>query len=369
MWTVFKVFIEFAVILFMFWFFGHEACGHLSSRSRDWTHTSCSGRWSLNHWTTKEGPGIFLIMINFGRRNSQQASLSLLLGFLMALILASLVTSDAYIVEVHPRAAVGFQLPCHGESSTHPGSSTFIWQDGQERTHPFRETVPRVARSWGDISVVSNEADGGLLSCSCGPQDACERCRQRVVLIVLAYPAQALTQKEGRNTWQRTSPSRGPRPPLSGTLLSTGWLCLVPSSACTLRMSWGVSSSLPPQNRHPHPSTLFLLVLHPVHYGPHWIPTLSSLLNSSQAPSELSNPITQALLKCNPEQSSQVYLPDFILQTLCPRWTGPLDVVSAFHLHAFSRALPLICISCLCFLPDHILRVIWGHLQVALSDL
>lgn len=250
-------------------------------------------------------------MVNFGRRNSQQASLSWLLGFLTALILASLVTSDAYTVEVHPRAAVGFQLHCHGKSSTHLGSITFTWQDGQEHTHPFRETIPRVAGSWGNISVLSNEADGGLLSCSCSPQGACEHRRQCVVLIELAQSAQASTQKEGRNTWQRAPPSRGPGPPLSGTLLSTGWLCLIPSSACALRMSRGVSSSPPPRSGHPHPSTLFLLVLHPVHYGPHRIPTLSSLLNSSQAASKLSNPITQALPKYNPEQSSQVYLPDF----------------------------------------------------------
>ena len=27
MWTIFKVCTEFVVILFMFWFFGHEVCG------------------------------------------------------------------------------------------------------------------------------------------------------------------------------------------------------------------------------------------------------------------------------------------------------------------------------------------------------
>ena len=33
MWTILKVFIEFVTIplLFMFWFFGHEACGFLVS--------------------------------------------------------------------------------------------------------------------------------------------------------------------------------------------------------------------------------------------------------------------------------------------------------------------------------------------------
>ena len=35
MWTIFKVFIELVIILllfFMFWFFGHEACGFLAPR-------------------------------------------------------------------------------------------------------------------------------------------------------------------------------------------------------------------------------------------------------------------------------------------------------------------------------------------------
>ena len=31
-WTIFKVFIEFVTILFMFWFFGHEAYGILAPR-------------------------------------------------------------------------------------------------------------------------------------------------------------------------------------------------------------------------------------------------------------------------------------------------------------------------------------------------
>ena len=33
----------------MFWCFGIEVCGILA-----WTHTPCTERWSLNHWTTRE---------------------------------------------------------------------------------------------------------------------------------------------------------------------------------------------------------------------------------------------------------------------------------------------------------------------------
>ena len=35
---------------FVFWIFGHEACGILAP------HILCIGRWSLSHWTTREVP-------------------------------------------------------------------------------------------------------------------------------------------------------------------------------------------------------------------------------------------------------------------------------------------------------------------------
>ena len=38
----------------MFWLLGREACGILSSLTRDWTHTLCTGRRSPNHWTARE---------------------------------------------------------------------------------------------------------------------------------------------------------------------------------------------------------------------------------------------------------------------------------------------------------------------------
>ena len=52
----FLVLIEFVTILLLFylWFLGCEACGKLSSPTRDWTRTPCIGRWSPNHWTTGE---------------------------------------------------------------------------------------------------------------------------------------------------------------------------------------------------------------------------------------------------------------------------------------------------------------------------
>lgn len=50
----FKVLIESVTTLLLFWFPGHEACGTLAPKSR--MDTSCSGRRSLNHLTTRQVP-------------------------------------------------------------------------------------------------------------------------------------------------------------------------------------------------------------------------------------------------------------------------------------------------------------------------
>ena len=38
---------------FLFWFFDRGMCD-ISSPTRDWTHTPCIGRWSFNHWISRE---------------------------------------------------------------------------------------------------------------------------------------------------------------------------------------------------------------------------------------------------------------------------------------------------------------------------
>ena len=40
----------------MFWSFWPRGMWHLSSLTRDQTHNPCTGRQSLNHWTTREVP-------------------------------------------------------------------------------------------------------------------------------------------------------------------------------------------------------------------------------------------------------------------------------------------------------------------------
>ena len=61
-WTNFKVFIEFATILLLFYVlvFWPQGMWDLSSPTRDGIRTPCIGRRSLNHWTTREVPLIFL---------------------------------------------------------------------------------------------------------------------------------------------------------------------------------------------------------------------------------------------------------------------------------------------------------------------
>ena len=56
MWIIFKVFIEFVTILFLFLYFGFWPRGmpDLSSQTRDQTLTPSTGRRSLNHWTIRE---------------------------------------------------------------------------------------------------------------------------------------------------------------------------------------------------------------------------------------------------------------------------------------------------------------------------
>ena len=58
MWTIFKVFVEFVTILFLFYglVFWPWSIWALSIPSRDWTHTPCVGRQSLNHCTAREVP-------------------------------------------------------------------------------------------------------------------------------------------------------------------------------------------------------------------------------------------------------------------------------------------------------------------------
>ena len=59
MWTIFKVFIEFVTILFLFYVlvFWPQIMWDLSSSTRDQTFTHCIGRRSLKKWTTREALG------------------------------------------------------------------------------------------------------------------------------------------------------------------------------------------------------------------------------------------------------------------------------------------------------------------------
>ena len=49
-----------------------------SSRIRDWTHVSCIGRWTLNHWTTREVPPSFAYFQHSSPRRTNLASMILI---------------------------------------------------------------------------------------------------------------------------------------------------------------------------------------------------------------------------------------------------------------------------------------------------
>ena len=62
MWHIFKVFVGFVTVLLLFYalFFWPWVMWDPRSPTRDWTHTPCMGRWSLNHWTAMKVPFLFL---------------------------------------------------------------------------------------------------------------------------------------------------------------------------------------------------------------------------------------------------------------------------------------------------------------------
>ena len=65
MWTILKIFIEFVIILLLFYtldFWPRGMCD-LSSPTRGQTHTPCTGRWSCNHWTDRESPSWVLLAL------------------------------------------------------------------------------------------------------------------------------------------------------------------------------------------------------------------------------------------------------------------------------------------------------------------
>ena len=63
MWTIFQVFIEFVTLLRLFyaWVLWPRGMWDLSYPTTNRRHSPCSGRWSLNHWITREIPENFFL--------------------------------------------------------------------------------------------------------------------------------------------------------------------------------------------------------------------------------------------------------------------------------------------------------------------
>lgn len=64
---------------------------------------------------------------------------------------------------------------------------TLLCQNNQDCTHPLSEIVLSIVKSWGDLNVLSDKTDSGLLSFSCHPQDTSECRSQGLLLLLLAY--------------------------------------------------------------------------------------------------------------------------------------------------------------------------------------
>ena len=93
-----KIFLFFFAILFLFHLvFWQRGIWDPSSLTRDWTHTTCIGRWSLNHGTTREVP--WRETLNSSAMHSRVTNLWYLCG------------------DSQARACVLVLLPCAKESS------------------------------------------------------------------------------------------------------------------------------------------------------------------------------------------------------------------------------------------------------------
>ena len=55
---------------FIFLAFWPRGMRNLNSLTKDWTHTPCIGRWSLNYWTAREIPKIKFLMMEFQTCNN-----------------------------------------------------------------------------------------------------------------------------------------------------------------------------------------------------------------------------------------------------------------------------------------------------------
>ena len=55
LWSLYWIYYNIASVL-CFGFLASEACGNLSSPTRDQTCTPCIRKWNLNHWTIREVP-------------------------------------------------------------------------------------------------------------------------------------------------------------------------------------------------------------------------------------------------------------------------------------------------------------------------
>ena len=151
----FFVFIEFVTILLLFYvcfflfFFRPWGMWDPSSPTRGWTHTSYIGRWSLNHWTTREVPStLFIIAWDHLPKSSAKTTLAFILAILSSM--SNMHTTLVFTVQELARIwAVGINAL---ESST-----------GLSLQRPLVDMVMKTLNRWWMCAVWSSAQTPWLL--------------------------------------------------------------------------------------------------------------------------------------------------------------------------------------------------------------
>ena len=116
MFTIFKVFVKFIVVLLLFHdlVFWLQIMWDLSSLTRDWTHIPHSGR-SLNHWTTRSLSMSFDKGLLYLLRGEIEISLSQQIIF-KNLLYVSNVFQNLLLISCHPSCSSSFAYILYPQS-------------------------------------------------------------------------------------------------------------------------------------------------------------------------------------------------------------------------------------------------------------
>ena len=203
MWTILKVFIIYVTISLLFYvlIFWPHSMWDLSSPTRGWTCTSCIGRWSLNHQTTREVPismfwlyvlltiepftelWYLLLILFFDFVGINTVSLSPFLPCISLPPFLSFISSGVFAPFAPVRTGCSLDLPdslplaFFLEKAMAPHSSTPAWKIPWTEEPGRLQSMGslRVRNDWATSLSLSftGEGNGNPLQCSCleNPRD------------------------------------------------------------------------------------------------------------------------------------------------------------------------------------------------------